>query len=86
MSQNDFKALIHSMFTAIATGLVISILIILIYTYPSRRFDVPVASNSELIEEPILNEEDPTFSSHISNPFSAALRYKTSDSFPFPCT
>jgi D-alanyl-D-alanine carboxypeptidase len=67
MSQNDFKALIHSMFTAIATGLAISILIILIYSYSSHQFRMAMTPKSEQAEGSIINEEDPTFSSHISN-------------------
>jgi D-alanyl-D-alanine carboxypeptidase (penicillin-binding protein 5/6) len=66
MSRNDFKALIHSMMTAILTGMAISTVAIWVYSY-SRTYEGDIVSRQYVEDELINNEEDPTFSSHISN-------------------
>lgn len=70
MSLNDFKALVHSMFTAIFTGIILSAFAIFTYSYFSQPYiSERILGYGEQIDEPLTqnNEEEPTFSSHISN-------------------
>ena len=81
MSQNDFKGLIHSMSTAITTGIILSVIAIFLYSYSSHPYvsDKILRQQEEdfqLFNEDN-NEEDPVFSSHISN----AVIYSSDNGF-----
>lgn len=64
MSQNNFRALIHSMVTAILTGLALSIIAILIYSYLSRSYTYNLVLNDKLN---IPEESEPTDFSRLSH-------------------